>query len=66
MSYLLRPKTSGEGNILFLVWIPLASVSASVLGLALASHFLVCSISCEPVVGFLPNLHDNNWDITKN
>ena len=35
------------GNILILVWIPLA----------LARHFLVCTISCEPVVGFLPNLH---------
>ena len=39
----------GGGNILFLVRTPLASV--------LASHFLVCTISCKPVVGFLPNLH---------
>ena len=44
---------SGEGYILFLMWSLLALVSA----LALAFYFLVCTISCEPVVGFLPNLH---------
>ena len=26
-------------------------------GVTLARHFLVCTISFEPVVGFLPNLH---------
>ena len=43
---------------LFLVWIPLASSLAS----ALASHFLVCIVSCKPLVGFL---YIYNWDITK-
>ena len=55
------PPTMGEGNVLFLVQIQLAST------LALASHFLVCTISCETVVEFLPNFHgEYNWDITKN
>ena len=45
----LCPPTSGELDILFLVWIPLA--------LASVSHFLFCTIFCELVVGFLPNLH---------
>ena len=49
--------------VLFLVQIPLALVSASLS----ASQFLVCRISCEPVVGFLPNFSwIYNWDITKN
>ena len=43
--------TYSEGDILFLVWILLA------LALVSESHFLVCTITCEPVVGFLPNLH---------
>ena len=33
----------------FLVQIPLSSVVAS------TSHFLICTLSCEPVVGFFPN-----------
>ena len=37
------------GDILILMQIPLA--------LASALHFLVCTISYEPVVGFLPNPH---------
>ena len=49
----LCPSTSGEGDILFLVQIPLASM----LALVSASYFLVCKISCESVVGFLANLH---------
>ena len=40
---------NGKGTYCFLAQIPSA--------LELASHFLVCSISCEPVVGFLPNFH---------
>ena len=48
-----------RGDILFLVQIPLASVLASALVYALmsASHFLASIVSCEPVVGFLPNFH---------
>ena len=42
----------GGGVILILVWIPLVLALAS----ALASHFIVCTIYCEPVVGFLPNM----------
>ena len=38
---------------MFLVWIQLAFVLASLL----ARYFLVYTISCESVVGFLPNLH---------
>ena len=41
------PPIYGDGYILILVLTLLAS----------ASHFLVCTISCEPVVGFLPNFH---------
>ena len=52
------PPPKGMGDILFLVWIPLA--------LASASHFLVWTISFEPVVGFIPNFHGYNWNITKN
>ena len=39
---------SGELHILILVWIHMA----------LASHFLVCLICCEPVVGFLLKFRD--------
>ena len=56
------PSTYGEGDILLLVQIPLASAS----GLALASHFLVCTISCEPVVGLTKFSWLHNWDIKKN
>ena len=45
--------TLGEGDILFLVRIPLMLASK----LASASHFLLCTISSEPEVGFLPNVH---------
>ena len=45
------PQITIEGDILFLVQIPLVLASAS------APHFLVCTISCESVVEFLPNLH---------
>ena len=41
----------GRGDILFLVQILLASVSA------LAPHFFVCTVSSEPEVGFEPNFH---------
>ena len=41
--------TEGEGDILFLVWIMLATALALVL--ASAWHFLVCMISHEPVGG---------------
>ena len=43
----LCPPTHRKGDILILVQIPLA----------LASHGLVCTISCETVVGFLTNFH---------
>ena len=46
-----------EGDILFLVQMLLGLASALASALVLASHFLVCTISCEPVVGFIPNLH---------
>ena len=38
---------------------PLALMSASALASALASasQFLLCTITCEPVVGFLPIFH---------
>ena len=49
VSIFLCPAACWEGDILFLVWIPLA--------LAFAWHFLVCTISCEPVIGFLINFH---------
>ena len=39
------PQPYGRGTLI-LVQIPLVSA------LALSSHFLVCTISCEPVVGF--------------
>ena len=31
------------------------------------SIFLVCKVSCQPVIGFLPNVQCwiYNWDITK-
>ena len=47
------------GDVLILVRIPLATASALALAFALAkvSHFLVCTISCEQVVGFLPISH---------
>ena len=45
--------TYGMGSILVLMLIPLLSASA----LASESHFPVCMISFDPVVGFLPNLH---------
>ena len=51
--------TYEKGDILFLVRIPLACA------LELAWHFLIYTISCEAVVGFLPNFHGRNWDITK-
>ena len=40
------------GEHIVLVRIPLASAFAS--AMALAQHFLVCTVSCESVVGFLP------------
>ena len=43
----------GGGGILIFVRIPLVSA------LALASNFLVCKISCETVVVFLPKFMDN-------
>ena len=49
----LCPLSYGEGDIMFLVWIQLAFMLASLL----ARYFLVYTISCESVVGFLPNLH---------
>ena len=60
LAVLYVPHLKG-GDILILVQILL------VLALALESHFLVCTMSCEPVVGFLPNSCGYyNWDITKN
>ena len=56
----------GEGDTLFLVWIPLSLALVSGLAFALASQFLVCTLSCEPMVGFLPNFHGYYWDIAKN
>ena len=56
VTLLMSSHTYGEGDILFLVKIQLALVS--VLTLALASHFLLCTVSCKPVVGFLPNFMD--------
>ena len=50
---IIMSPTLGEGDILFLVRIPLMLASK----LASASHFLLCTISNEPVVGFLPNVH---------
>ena len=44
------------GDILFLALIPLAS----------ASHFLVRTMSCEPVVRFSPNFHEYIVGTTKN
>ena len=44
-----------EGDILILVQVLLASALVPVL--ASASNFLVCTISYESVVGFLPNFH---------
>ena len=46
--------TEGEGDILFLVRILLASALALALTLALESafHFLACMISHEPLCGF--------------
>ena len=38
-----------EGGHIVLVRMPLALTSAS--------HFRVCTISCELVIGFLPNFH---------
>ena len=49
----LSPPIKGEVAILFLVRILLASVLSS-------AQFLVCTISHEPVEGFLPNLHGFN------
>ena len=48
---IMSPHTNWEGGILFLVRSLLASA------LALASHFLVCIIPCDPVVVFLLNFH---------
>ena len=45
MRYICTP-IYGEGDILILLRIPAS---------ALARQFLVCTISCELVVGFLPN-----------
>ena len=36
---------------------PIALALVLVLALALASHFLICTISCDPVVGILSNFH---------
>ena len=47
--YFFVPPTYGEGDMLILVRI--------LLELASMSRFLVCTISCEPVVGFLWNFH---------
>ena len=61
--YASLPPPTGVGTSCVLVWIPLASELATV------RDFLVCTISFEPVVGFLPNLHGYTgiyWDITKN
>ena len=54
--------TYGEGDILFLVQIPLASALVS------ASNVLVCTISCESVVAWILTKFSRiyNWDITKN
>ena len=49
-SGIIMSPTEGEGDILFLVRIPL--VSALVLALESACNFLVCTISHEPVGGF--------------
>ena len=38
-----------------LVRIPLATATASAFASASVSHFHVCTISSEPVIGFLPN-----------
>ena len=46
LTIIIMSPAEGEGVMLFLVWILLASV------LALACHFLVCTISHEPVSGF--------------
>ena len=52
---MMSPNLRAGGDILILVRTPLASVSAS------AWHILVCTISCEPVVGFSPNFHGYNF-----
>ena len=51
-SYVPPPKELGD--ILFLVWIPSASASASS-----AAWLFVCAISPEPLDGFRPNWHRN-------
>ena len=38
-------------------WQPWIDFGEILLALASTSHFLVSTISCEPVVGFLPSLH---------
>ena len=49
---LIMSPTEVEGDILFLVRILLASALALVSALASLWHFLVCTISHEPVNGF--------------
>ena len=49
--YVSQPTGRGMGGIFIFVRILLVSVSVSVW------NFLVCTISCKPVVGFLPNFH---------
>ena len=59
----MYPHLWGGGHIVFgadpvSVYVGVGVAISIGVGVVVASHFLVCKISCEPLVGFLPNFHD--------